>query len=166
MNETRQKKILFIEDDKKFGQPFHDRLRKEGYYVLWQQSPLSAGMWATFSRSPWDMIISDQRMPEESGSELLVLLHELETTDLSRPDPKSEVYRKLRKHYESQGELEFLSALKEIKSRPTLRVVLSGYAEDQGIKEAVQKGIIHKFISKKEDTDNILATIRNLLSRG
>ncbi len=165
MNETRQKRILFIEDDRKFGQMFHDTLRKEGYFVLWQKSPLSAGMWATFTSSPWDMILSDQRMPEELGSELLVLLHELETTDLSRLDPKSEVYRKLRTHYESQGESEFLSALKEIKSRPTLRVVLSGYAEDQGIKEAMKKGVIHKFISKKEDTDNILAAIRSLLSR-
>ncbi len=161
----RTKRILLIDDDKDFRETFHKRLTEEGYYVVAQAGAASAMDWAIHRDvGNFDMIISDQRMPGELGAPFLRFLALLEKTDVQTLDPRSELYQELRKRFPDLGESEFRSQLKDLKSHPAIRVILSGYSEDGSIQKGLEEGTIGKFLTKKTPIPEILASLHDLLS--
>jgi len=162
---SEPKRILFIEDDPSYRKSFYYRLRREGYYVVMQQDAGSAADWATNKDVRFDMIISDQRMPGQLGSDFMVFLRELEKVDPLRLEPGSEEYNSVRSHLPSLSDQEFQRYLQDLKVHPCIRVILSGYMEDAAVREAMEKGIIHKYISKKLDIDEILEIIKGLFEK-
>lgn len=164
MEEKQKKKILFIEDDPVFRKAFYEKLTRKGYYVVAQTGAESAKDWA-FSKKAgnFDMVISDQRMPGELGASFLQFLAKLEKVNPEKLDSNSEIYKELRERLSNLGESEFREQLKEMKAHPAIRVILSGYAEDDSVRKGLESGEIRKFISKKEEPDEIMATIERLL---
>lgn len=160
-----EKRILFIEDDRKFGQAFYETLKEEGYYVVWQNRTEGAQYWATHRDLHWDMILSDQRMPGELGADFFRFLSEVEKCDPRTLDSRSPLYRELRKQFSDLDEEEFQKHLCDLQAHPSLRVILSGYAEDDGIKRGLESGVIHKYIFKPIGTDKILTIIRDLFEQ-
>lgn len=159
------KKIFLIDDDRDFARSFCQALIKEGYNVTANSSAEMAKTWATSKDLGFDMIIADQRMPGEVGSSFLAFLAELERTEPERLDKNSKIYQEVRRRFSSLNDFEFQSFLKRIKVHPHKRVILSGYAEDDGIRNALEQGQIHKYISKKRPIPEVLAAIRSLLEQ-
>jgi DNA-binding NarL/FixJ family response regulator len=73
------------------------------------------------------------------------------------------MYQDVRGRFSKLNDAEFKDVLKNMKVHPHKRVILSGYAENDDIRKALEAGIIHKFISKKMPMKQILETIRTLL---
>ena len=102
-------KILYVDDEESNLRIFKDTFRRdfEIYLAISGQKALEI-----LEQNYFDVVITDQRMPEMTGVELL----------------------------------------KEIKIRfpyiPPHRLILSGYAEDNSIKEAFEKYMLFKFVSK------------------
>jgi CheY-like chemotaxis protein len=65
--------VLFVDDEPRVLHGYRDSLRKEPYDILTASSALLAQ--AILGRSRVDIVISDERMPGMSGSELLALVH-------------------------------------------------------------------------------------------
>ena len=160
--EEKKKKILLIEDDKAYLHMLHEKLCDEGYYVVMAGGTDAAKDWALRKLSKLDMIISDQKMPGEEGSSFLAFLSELEKTNPEKLDPTSELYQKIRKRFVNLADGEFKELIQNIAAPSCIRVILSGYAEDEKTEEALEKGHFHKFISKKIGIADILSTIRSL----
>ncbi len=161
--EQQKKKILIIEDDPSFLNMLYEKLTDEGYYVVMASETEGAKDWAMRADSKKvDMIISDQRMPNEEGTSFLSFLTELEKVEPEKMDRKSGTFQKIRERFSKYNDGEFFNFLKNIKARPCIRVILSGYAVDSEIKKGLASGIIHKFISKESDPSEILAIIRKL----
>lgn len=164
--EGKKEKILIIEDDAGYRQMLYDSLREEGYYVLAEASTQHAQDWAfNQDMGKFDMVISDQRMPVEMGAPFLQLLSQLEKVDPGKLDPDSKLYRELRERFRNLDETQFQVRLREMKVHPAIRVILSGYAEDDSVSEGLKLGVIHKFISKKLSMEEILTLIRDLLKQ-
>ena len=164
MEEKQKKRILFIEDDPVFRKVFYEKLTKRGYYVVAQPGTESAQDWAFHKKTGnFDMVISDQRMPGELGAPFLQFLSKLEKLDPEKLDLHSEMYKKLRERFSSLSDPEFREQLKEMKAHPAIRVILSGYTEDDSIRKGLEAGEIKKFISKTQEPDEIMAILSALL---
>lgn len=144
----------------------YERLTDEGYYVVMSAGTDGAKDWALRSdASKIDMIISDQRMPKEHGTSFLSFLTELEKSDPEKLDQNSSMFQEIRSRFKTLNDGEFIEMLRSIKARPCIRVILSGYAEDQDINKALSAGVIHQFISKESEPREILDTIGQLFKR-
>jgi DNA-binding response OmpR family regulator len=65
MNATR---ILLVEDDRSLGATLRDRLRKEGYDVIWSETKKDS--LAQHNKNPFDLYIFDVGLPDGTGFEL------------------------------------------------------------------------------------------------
>ena len=165
MNAQSKKRILIIEDNMAFLKSFYEMLVDEGYYVAMTGSSDSAKDWATNKDVKFDMIISDHHMPGESGASFLTFLSELEKVDSQNITKDFMLTQKLRDRFGDMNDVEFVQLLNQIKVTPHIRVILSGYAADASIEEALKKGVIHKFISKKTPMNEILQILRDLFAQ-
>ena len=116
-----RKRILFVDDEQSVLmvlQAFMQRLSRE-----WEAACVESGRQALdlMAQQPFDVVITDMRMPEMNGTELL-----------------NEVMQRYPK---------------------TVRIVLSGHADEQTVQESV--GVAHQWIAKPFD----LKTLRGVLSR-
>lgn len=116
-----RKRILFVDDEQSVLlvlQAFMQRLSNE-----WEASCVESGSeaLALMAEKPFDVVITDMRMPEMNGTELL-----------------NEVMRRYPK---------------------TVRIVLSGHADEQTVQESV--GVAHQWVAKPFD----LKTLRTILGR-
>ena len=116
-----KKRILFVDDEQSVLlvlQAFMQRLSDE-----WETSCVEGGRQALalMSKQPFDVAITDMRMPDMNGTELL-----------------NEVMKRYPK---------------------TVRIVLSGHADEQTVQESV--GVAHQWIAKPFD----LKTLRMILGR-
>ena len=114
-------RILFVDDEQSVLlvlQAFMQRLSDE-----WEASCVEGGSQALalMSKQPFDVVITDMRMPDMNGTELL-----------------NEVMKRYPK---------------------TVRIVLSGHADEQTVQESV--GVAHQWIAKPFD----LKTLRTILGR-
>ncbi len=158
-----KKKILIIEDDYSFRNMLYEKLTDEGYYVVMASGTEGAQDWAMRSDAiKVDMIISDQRMPDEKGVSFLSFLTELQKKEPEKLDQKSALFQEIRKRFTKYDDSEFYGLLRNIKAQPCIRVILSGYAADDEVRDGLASGVIHKFISKELDPDDILKMIRQL----
>lgn len=66
---TEKKKILVVEDEKNLGLLYQEELSKEGYEVLTANTASEA--LALIKEQPFDLIITDIRMPFKNGIELI-----------------------------------------------------------------------------------------------
>ena len=114
-----RKRILFVDDEKSVLlvlQAFMQRLSSE-----WEAVCVDGGRQALalMAQQPFDVVITDMRMPDMNGTELL--------NDVMRRYPK------------------------------TVRIVLSGHADEQMVQESV--GVAHQWVAKPFD----LKALRNIL---
>ena len=65
--------VLFVDDEPRVLQGFRDALRKESYDILTAGSATLAV--EILKKNDVDLVISDERMPVTSGTELLELVH-------------------------------------------------------------------------------------------
>jgi two-component system, OmpR family, alkaline phosphatase synthesis response regulator PhoP len=61
-------RILFIEDEAAFAVGVVDRLRAEGYYVVWEKT--GAAGYQTASATVFDLILLDVMLPGKSGFDI------------------------------------------------------------------------------------------------
>jgi putative nucleotidyltransferase with HDIG domain len=116
-----RKRILFVDDEQSVLlvlQAFMQRLSEE-----WEASCVEGGSQALalMAQKPFDVVITDMRMPDMNGTELL-----------------NEVMKRYPK---------------------TVRIVLSGHADEQTVQESV--GVAHQWVAKPFD----LKTLRTILNR-
>lgn len=140
-------------------------MAEAGYYVAVARGPDGAWDWAIHKNIKFDMIISDQQMPGEKGASLLTFLSELQEKEPAHMDRQSKAYQAMRRHFSDLSDAEFQALLQNIKVHPHIRVILSGFPEDEGIRQALKAGIIQKFISKKLPVPEILDTICGLFEQ-
>jgi DNA-binding response OmpR family regulator len=65
MAETQLRKLLLVEDDPSLGETLLERLRKEGYHVVWSSSLAEAR--TQVAGLAFDLIILDVTLPDGSG---------------------------------------------------------------------------------------------------
>ena len=122
---TKKTKILYVDDEESNLRIFKDTFRRdfEIYLAISGRKALEI-----LEQNQIDLIITDQRMPEMTGVELLEEIN------------------------------------KRFPSIPPHRLILSGYAEDNDIKEAFEKYKLLKFVSKpwnyNEFKENIINAIK------
>ncbi|WP_291982182.1 EAL domain-containing protein [Candidatus Accumulibacter sp. ACC005] len=113
--------VLLVDDEPSILSALNRLLRREGYRVLLADSASTA--FAVLAREPVAVIVSDQRMPVMTGTELL-------------------------------------ARVKTLYPR-TVRLVLSGYSEITAVTDAINKGSIHKYLSKPWDDEHLKSEIRD-----
>ncbi len=158
------KKILLIEDDQNFLRMFYNQLVEEGYEVAVAGAADKAKTWATNANIEFDMIISDQRMPGERGADFLAFLSTLEGVSPEELEPGSPPYEQLKGKFPDVSADDFQSLIKRLKVHPHIRVILSGYVEDDSVKQALESSMIHKFISKSTSIAEVLEIIESLFA--
>lgn len=119
--------VLVVDDEEQVGKSLGRFLKSIGIkYVYMESGKLGLERIQTASK-PFSLIISDQRMPEMTGSE-------------------------------------FLGKAKKI-TPDTIRFLLTGYSDMDAITEAVNKGSIHKYISKPWDNKDFETKIKSGLNQ-
>ncbi|MDD5329551.1 MAG: EAL domain-containing protein [Sulfuricella sp.] len=113
--------LLLVDDEKNVLEALVRVLRTEGYRILRATRPRDA--LDLLAIHPVGVIISDQRMPEMSGIELL---------------------RKVKKLHPS-----------------TVRIMLTGYAEQKTTADAINEGALYKFILKPWVEEQLRADVRD-----
>jgi diguanylate cyclase (GGDEF)-like protein/PAS domain S-box-containing protein len=113
--------VLLVDDEPSILSALNRLLRREGYRVLVAGSAEAA--FAVLARESVAVILSDQRMPVMTGTELLARVKTLYPQ--------------------------------------TVRMVLSGYSEISAVTDAINKGSIHKYLSKPWDDEHLKSEIRD-----
>ncbi|WP_313954235.1 EAL domain-containing protein [Accumulibacter sp.] len=113
--------VLLVDDEPSILSALNRLLRREGYRILIADSADAA--FAVLAREPVEVILSDQRMPLMTGTELL-------------------------------------SRVKTLYPR-TVRMVLSGYSEITAVTDAINKGSIHRYLSKPWDDEHLKSEVRD-----
>ncbi len=113
--------LLLLDDEKNVLEALVRVLRPEGYRILRATRPRDA--LDLLAVHPVGVIVSDQRMPEMSGIELL---------------------RKVKKLHPN-----------------TVRIMLTGYAEQKTTADAINEGALYKFILKPWVEDQLRADVRD-----
>ncbi|RDE49033.1 MAG: EAL domain-containing protein [Candidatus Accumulibacter meliphilus] len=113
--------VLLVDDEPSILSALKRLLRREGYRVLVAGSAEAA--FAVLARESVAVILSDQRMPVMTGTELLARVKTLYPQ--------------------------------------TVRMVLSGYSEISAVTDAINKGSIHKYLSKPWDDEHLKSEIRD-----
>lgn len=116
-------KILFVDDEANLLQGLKRMLRRQRNE--WDMTFVDSGAkaLAAFETKPFDVIVSDMRMPEMDGAELL--------NEVSQRHPG------------------------------TIRMVLSGFAENEAVMRTV--GPSHQYLAKPCDADTLVATINSAM---
>jgi HD-like signal output (HDOD) protein len=122
--DRHRKRILFVDDEKPVLlvlRAFMQRLSSE-----WETECVEGGSQALalMEQQPFDVVITDMRMPDMNGTELL--------NEVMKRHPR------------------------------TVRIVLSGHADEQTVQETV--GVAHQWVAKPFDL-HALRSILNLISR-
>jgi len=113
----RNHTILLVDDEKSIINALKRLFRKEGYQILTALNGLQGVKVLENCLEPVSLIISDQRMPEMTGSEFLEKAKEL-----------------------------FPNAI---------RFLLTGYSNMDEVIDAVNKGKIHRYITKPWNDDDM-----------
>ncbi|MBE2260342.1 MAG: EAL domain-containing protein [Rhodobacteraceae bacterium] len=113
--------VLLVDDEPSILSSLNRLLRREGYRVLLADSADAALV--VMARETVEVIVSDQRMPLITGTELL-------------------------------------ARVKMLYPR-TVRMVLSGYSEISAVTDAINRGAIHKYLSKPWDDEHLKSEIRD-----
>jgi len=74
MNTKRLPRLCLVEDDEIMGESLVDRFRLEGFEVDWHRRAGDAHH--AFGRTPYDVVVSDIRLPDFTGEVLWARLHE------------------------------------------------------------------------------------------
>ncbi|HPC74093.1 MAG TPA: response regulator [Syntrophales bacterium] len=117
--------ILCIDDEENILNAMKRLLRKDGYRLFATSKPAEA--LAILARERIQLVISDQRMPETSGTDFLGIVRE--------------------RHPE------------------IIRVILTGYTDVDSITAAINKGLIHKFLLKPWNDEDLRLNIRQALEQ-
>ena len=117
--------ILCIDDEENILNTIKRLLRREGYRIFTTTSTAEA--FAILEKNPVHLVISDQRMPQMSGTE-------------------------------------FLSAVKT-RYPEVIRIILTGYTDVDSITEAVNKGLIYKFLLKPWNDEDLKLDIRQAMEQ-
>lgn len=119
--DASQSTVLLVDDEPSILSALNRLLRREGYRILIADSADAA--FAVLAREPVEVILSDQRMPLMTGTELL-------------------------------------ARVKTLYPR-TVRMVLSGYSEITAVTDAINKGSIHRYLSKPWDDEHLKSEVRD-----
>ena len=120
-----QAKVLFVDDEQHVLDGIKRSLYKEPLKLYFARCASQA--LDILAKEDIDLIISDERMPHMSGSELLKTVHE--------------------------------------KYPQTIRIMLTGHADVEAAKRAINEGKIYSFLSKPIGKDELLATIYQALTQ-
>lgn len=120
-----QHTLLLVDDEPNILSTLTLLLGDAGYRILTATSGKDA--LERLTHETVHVIISDQRMPYMTGSELL---------------------SQVRKLYPG-----------------TVRMILSGYADFDAVKDAINEGAIYKFLSKPWDDDALLVNVRDAVAK-
>lgn len=112
--------LLLVDDEENILRALTRLLRDDGYRILTATSATRA--LEILAQQDVQVIVSDQRMPQVSGTE-------------------------------------FLSKVKAIYPT-TIRIMLSGYSDAGTMTDAINRGVIYKFLTKPWDSDDIRLQVR------
>lgn len=127
MQNTSDHTVLIVDDDRIVGKALGNLIKQVGAQTVYVSSGRQALEKITAADPPFSLIISDQRMPEMKGSDLL------EKAKESVPD--------------------------------TIRFLITGYADMDAVTTALNKGAIHRYISKPWDTKTLSDAVRKALEQ-
>lgn len=122
---TRPARILLVDDEKFILRSIERLLRGEKREIDTASSAAEA--LALLARSQYDLVISDHRMPDMTGLELMVEVRRL------YPD--------------------------------TIRIILTGYADQQVAIEAINHGEVYRFLTKPWNDDELIDVVESALLR-
>ena len=120
---SEKKYILCVDDEPNVLRSYKRALRNEGYEVLFANNGQEA--LSIVKNSPVDIVISDFRMPEMNGIELLQEIRKLDSR--------------------------------------VVCAILSGFADEATVQQALRSGQISKFLLKPIDNNDLKNEIRDLL---
>ncbi|MDX5373248.1 MAG: response regulator [Pseudomonadaceae bacterium] len=112
-------RVLFVDDEERILRSLALQFRRD-YQVLVESDPLRA--LERLRREPVQVIVSDQRMPQMSGAELLARARELQPA--------------------------------------ALRILLTGYSDQQAAMDALNEGGIFRYLTKPWDPQEMADTLR------
>lgn len=119
-------RILFVDDEQNVLRSLERLFLEEEYEIVTAASG-QEGLETLEQSGPFQLIVSDYRMPSMNGVEFL--------SEVRRRWPQTE------------------------------RIILSGYADTAAIVAAINEGQIYKFIGKPWNDDELMLTIKEVLSR-
>jgi len=120
-------RLLFVDDEESITKSLQRLFRKERYEIHTAPSGAEGLKLLQETGKSFSLIISDQRMPEMTGSE-------------------------------------FLEKAKEVFPN-AIRILLTGHADMNAIIDAVNKGEIHRYLTKPWDDGELLRLVREELER-
>jgi response regulator RpfG family c-di-GMP phosphodiesterase len=127
MTEKPAHRILAVDDEGSILKALERLLRRAGYQIETAESGAAGLTILEAADAAFDLIISDQRMPEMQGAEFL------EKTKALAPDAG--------------------------------RILLTGYSDFDALVNAVNKGEIHRYMSKPWNDEELLLTIRQTIEQ-
>ncbi|HUV51099.1 MAG TPA: HD domain-containing phosphohydrolase [Anaerolineae bacterium] len=127
MTSKYQHSILLVDDEVSITESLKRIFRKEDYRIFTASSGKEGLELLNTLEEPVSLIISDQRMPEMTGTQFL---------------------EKARKIFPDAG-----------------RYLMTGYSDMDAVIDAVNKGKIHRYLSKPWNDDELLVQVRQLLER-
>jgi response regulator RpfG family c-di-GMP phosphodiesterase len=119
--------LLLVDDEVSVTKALQRAFRKEPYEVHTASSGQEGLKKLDEAPKPFSLIISDQRMPEMTGTQ-------------------------------------FLEKAKKI-SQHAIRILLTGYSEIDAIADAINKGEVHRYLTKPWRDDDLLAQVRQALEQ-
>ncbi len=120
-------RLLFVDDEEAITNALRRLFRKDGHEIHTASSGKEGIAKLKGMNKPFSLIISDQRMPEMSGSE-------------------------------------FLEKAKQVFPNAT-RMLLTGYSDMDAIVDAVNRGEIHRYLTKPWNDDDLLLQVRQSLEQ-
>lgn len=127
MNEQVKHSILFVDDEESILKSLHRLFRKEGYTILTAQGGEEGLKLLKAHEPPIAVIVSDQKMPNMSGSVFL------EKAKAVSPD--------------------------------SIRILLTGYSDMGAIVSAVNRGEIHRYLTKPWNDDELIMHVRKAVEQ-
>ncbi len=125
MPDVLKHRILLVDDEVAITKSLYRLFKNEGYHIDICNSGFEGVKVLKAATEPFSLIISDQRMPEMSGSEFL------EKAEAIAPE--------------------------------AIRFILTGYSDLQAVIDAINKGKIHRYLTKPWNNDALLLHVRQAL---
>ena len=125
MAQENQHTLLLVDDESAITRALRRLFRKAGYHILTAQSGYEGLEKLRQCEIPVSLIISDQRMPEMSGTQ-------------------------------------FLEKAKKLNPE-AIRYLLTGYSDMETVIEALNKGEIHRYLTKPWNDEDLLLYVRQSL---
>ncbi|MEJ2641574.1 MAG: response regulator [Desulfosarcinaceae bacterium] len=127
MTEKPAYRILAVDDEGSILKALERLMRRAGYQVETAESGAAGLALLEAADAAFDLIISDQRMPEMQGAEFL------EKSKVLAPDAG--------------------------------RILLTGYSDFDALVDAVNKGEIHRYMSKPWNDEELLLTVNQTIEQ-